>query len=97
MNWFFDTYLYTAKLPELVTQRTSTALTLEWDTTAKSQFVMPLQISINGEIQTLSMTRKTTLSVTPDDVVIIDPHSLVLRQQPRFEELKAYKARSGQP
>lgn len=97
MNWFFDTYLYTAKLPELVTQRTSTALTVEWDTTAESQFVMPLQISINGEIQTLSMTRKTTLSVTPDDVVIIDPHSLVLRQQPRFEELKAYKARSGQP
>ncbi|WP_218352987.1 M1 family metallopeptidase [Alteromonas lipotrueiana] len=94
LNWFFETYLYQAALPELTQERTASTLTLSWKTSAESQFTMPVQISINGSLQTLSMQQPTTLSVSALDTVIIDPHSRVLRYQPRFEELKKYQKKA---
>lgn len=90
LTWFFDNYLYHAALPNLVTNRTEETMTFEWQSTADSAFIMPLEVSINGKIKTLDMTKKNEIRVKRADVVIIDPNAKVLRQQDHVERYNNY-------
>lgn len=92
MNWFFDTYLYQASLPRLDVTRDKTSISFRWQTAASSPFTMPLEVSINGKITTLSMAQPTAITLKPEDIVIIDPASKILRFEARYEEAKAQDA-----
>lgn len=91
LQWFFDVYLYQAKLPELMQTRTDDTLTLTWFTPEDLPFPMPVEVSVNGKITTLALPEQNTLSVKPEDVVIIDPQSKILRFEERYQALKDSK------
>jgi aminopeptidase N len=92
LTWFFDVYLYSAKLPELVVDRTDTKATFSWKTENNLPFPMPLEVSINGKVVTLDMQNNATVEVTKFDTVIADPNSKILRYEQRYEDFKAYRA-----
>ncbi|MEP1447024.1 MAG: M1 family metallopeptidase [Paraglaciecola sp.] len=82
-SWMFEVYLKQAALPELVQSRTDSDLTLKWQTPDDLPFPMPITLSINGK--TAIYTTKNdqiTVSVGPNDQVIIDPEMKVLRYIP---------------
>lgn len=85
LSWFFDVYLYQPKLPKLVETRTEDSVTFSWNTPQKLPFPMPLEVSVNGEVQVLDITSPKTITVTPFDVVIADPNSKVLRYEARYD------------
>ncbi|BBO28931.1 peptidase M1 [Alteromonas sp. I4] len=85
LSWFFDVYLYQPKLPKLVETRTEDSVTFSWNTPQNLPFPMPLQVSVNGEVQVLDITSPNTITVTPFDVVIADPNSKVLRYEARYD------------
>ncbi|WP_286232819.1 M1 family metallopeptidase [Thalassotalea sediminis] len=81
-SWFFDVYFYQAALPEVVENRTKDRLTLAWKTPNNLPFPLPLDVSVNGKIFSLDMTKNKTLAVSANDLVIIDPMSKVLIEKP---------------
>ena len=85
LSWFFDVYLYQPKLPKLVETRTEDSVTFSWNTPQNLPFPMPLEVSVNGELQVLDITSPKTITVTPFDVVIADPNSKVLRYEARYD------------
>ena len=85
LSWFFDVYLYQPKLPKLVETRTEDSVTFRWNTPQNLPFPMPLEVSVNGEVQVLDITSPNTITVTPFDVVIADPNSKVLRYEARYD------------
>lgn len=91
LNWFFDTYLYQASLPKLDIKRDESSIELRWQSAATNPFTMPIEVSINGEIRTLPMTKPASIELKPEDIVIIDPASKILRFEARYEEAKASK------
>ena len=102
-QWFFDTYLYAAALPELLTTRDAGGMTLRWKTPGDRQFPMPIEIRVDGSDRTLPMADgQGRVDAPPHAVVTIDPHSRVLRHQPHIDayqaDLKARtKAAGGKP
>lgn len=84
-SWFFDVYLYQPKLPKLVETRTEDTVTFSWNSPQNLPFPMPLEVSVNGEVQVLDITSPNTITVTPFDVVIADPNSKVLRYEARYD------------
>lgn len=92
LDWFFDVYLFSAKLPKLVVERSDTEVSFAWQTENDLPFPMPLEVSVNGELVTLDMQQTNSIEVTKLDTVIADPNSKVLRYEQRYEDLKAYKA-----
>ena len=99
LRWFFDVYVFNAPLPHLNQQRDNSALTLAWQTQNDLPFPMPLEVSINGKVSTLSLP--ATLDVTPADVVIIDPFSKVLKAESRVDNyqtwMQAQQAKQQKP
>ena len=85
LSWFFDVYLYQPKLPKLVETRTEDSVTFSWNTPQNLPFPMPIEVSVNGEVQVLDITSPNTITVTPFDVVIADPNSKVLRYEARYD------------
>ena len=85
LSWFFDVYLYQAKLPELQEQRSNGELTLSWLVPDDLPFPMPVEVSVNGNITTLQLPDQNTLKVTAQDVVIVDPNSKLLRFEARYD------------
>ena len=85
LSWFFDVYLYQPKLPKLVETRTEDSVTFRWNTPQNLPFPMPIEVSVNGEVQVLDITSPNTITVTPFDVVIADPNSKVLRYEARYD------------
>lgn len=90
LQWFFDVYIYQAKLPELKVERTDNSMQFEWLIQNDKPFPMPLEISINGELKKYEMNAPLTLNVHPTDIVIIDPHSKVLRHREHINQYQEY-------
>lgn len=88
LNWFFDVYLYQAKLPELQQYRTDNRLTLNWLVPQDLPFPMPVDVSVNGKVFTLQLPAQNTLEISPKDVVIVDPDSKLLRFEARYDAPK---------
>jgi aminopeptidase N len=89
-QWFFDVYFFQAQLPYLKKTRDSSKVTLQWVVENNRPFPMPVEASINGQTQTLLMNSKETLLVSPEDIVIIDPMSKVLRQERAIDDYRQY-------
>ena len=94
LGWFFAAYLYQAGLPRLDMSRDGDRVTLTW-VTASGPFPMPVEVEVDGEVQTLSMRDGSgTFRARPDAHILLDPHNRLLRQ---LDFIDAYQARQREP
>ena len=92
LSWFFNVYLYQAQLPALDEQRVGNTLTLRWHVPHDLPFPMPVEVQVDGTVHTLSMAQgEGSLEVPPDALVIIDPHSKLLRDLPQVTEYQQWQ------
>ena len=89
-RWFFDVYLDSAALPELIETREGNRLTLAWKAPNGRPFPMPVEVEVDGRITRLAMTGgRDTLAVPSTAHVVIDPMARVLRRSPAIEAMQA--------
>lgn len=94
LGWFFNGYLYQAALPDLVSRQQGDRLMLEWVVGDGSPFPMPIEVSVDGRVQTVPMTggRGEVRGVGPHSHVLIDPQNKVLRRLDNIDEFVAWRA-----
>lgn len=96
-RWFFDVYLYQAALPELVEERVGDTLTLRWKAPSGKPFPLPVEVAVDGTVQTLAMDGGTaTLTVPAGAHVVIDPEAKLLRRSQAMDEYQAWARARGQ-
>ena len=89
-GWFFDVYVYSAALPELVANRDVTGLSLQWKVPAGKPFPMPLQVRVDGrDIEVPMSDGHGRVDLPPHALYTIDPHSRVLRELPYIDAYQA--------
>jgi aminopeptidase N len=92
LSWFFNVYLYQAQLPVLDQQRQGDTLHLRWRTPHDLPFPMPVEVQVDGKLHVLPMTHgEGTLDVPADALVIVDPHSKLLRDLPQVTEFQQWQ------
>jgi aminopeptidase N len=90
-DWFFKVYLYQAALPKLDVQRRDGTLDLAWQVPDKLPFPMPVEVQVDGAVHTIPMTDgHGSLAVPAGALVTIDPHSVLLRDEPRITEFQQW-------
>ncbi len=96
MSWFFDAYFRQAALPELAVTETDDGLLLTWSTEQDTDFPMPIDVRIDGELERIEFTDNTALipEATRDDV-LIDPWLDVLRYFPTVPRCDEREDASG--
>ncbi|RUO81364.1 peptidase M1 [Idiomarina tyrosinivorans] len=97
-QWFFDTYLYQAALPKLVTERDGKQLTVYWQTESSSPFPMPVNIRIDGKVVRVNANKQPQTIMLPDSRshVTADPDFAVLQQREYIEEFADYRNKTSQ-
>ncbi|MCI4566596.1 M1 family metallopeptidase [Lysobacter sp. CFH 32150] len=91
-QWFFDVYLYSAALPELVATRDADGLDLRWKTQGDKPFPMPVEVRVNGRDKTLKMADgQGHVDLPAGAAYTLDPHSKLLRELPYIREFQADK------
>ncbi|MGH1366703.1 MAG: M1 family metallopeptidase [Calditrichia bacterium] len=87
LDWFFEVYLRNAALPELEIERVGKQLTLKWKTVKDLPFPMPLEISIDGNVQRYDFINgELELNVPSEAEVKVDPKNWVLKKMAKNEE-----------
>jgi aminopeptidase N len=82
-SWLFDVYLKQAALPELLENRTASALILTWKNQNNTDFPMPIPVAINGKTRIYTaLDGQIIIPVKTEDKVMIDPQMKVLRYLP---------------
>ncbi|BFI97028.1 MAG: M1 family metallopeptidase [Rhodanobacter sp.] len=88
-DWFFKVYLYQAALPKLDVQRHGDTLDLSWQAPDKLPFPMPVDVQVDDTVHTVAMDGgHGSLAVPAGALVTIDPHSVLLRDEPRVTEFQ---------
>jgi aminopeptidase N len=88
--WFFDVYLYSAALPELVVERDATGLDLSWKAPGNLPFPMPVELRVNGDLVVADLASgKARVAATRDDIVVVDPASKLLKVEPHLDAWRA--------
>ncbi|TGX52187.1 M1 family peptidase [Sphingomonas gei] len=86
MTWFFDVYLREAALPELLQTREGGRLTLKWKTPKDKPFPLPVEVQVDGKVETVAMTGGTGSIAAPADAhVVVDPASRILKRSDAVE------------
>ena len=97
LQWFFDVYLYDAALPKLETTRQGDTLRLHWVTGHGDPFPMPLEVQVGHTVHTVPMADGIgELAVPAGSLLVIDPHSKVLRDMPHVDAFRAWKKQQAQ-
>ena len=92
LDWFFDVYLRSAKLPELVQRRTGDRLDLAWRTPGGRPFPMPIEVQVGDRIVRVDMAHgRGSLSLPAGARVIVDPQAKVLRRSPAQEAYRVWQ------
>jgi aminopeptidase N len=96
LDWFWQRYIYTAKLPRWTLERHGDEATLSWD---DPNFTMPLPISIDGEERHLELPNGRVVFEAPAEAeVLVDPKGWVLeasdKKRQANREPKADEARN---
>lgn len=93
LQWFFDIYLYEAAVPELVREKSGNQLKLHWKTPNNKPFPMPVDVQIDGKVQSVAMTGgSATITVPAGAHVIVDPLTKILKYEPHIEEFRQWRA-----
>ncbi|MDE2408357.1 MAG: M1 family metallopeptidase [Xanthomonadaceae bacterium] len=99
-GWFFDVYLRSVQLPELVANRNGNTLELRWKTEGDKPFPMPVQVRAGQRLLELPMTDgQGQVTLAAGETVTLDPHSKVLRALPYmvvFQKDQAERAKAAQ-
>ena len=96
-GWFFHTYLYQADLPVLKQTRQDDRLLLEWTTADGSPFPMPVEVEIDGRVQTVAMTDgRGEIAAPAGRHVLVDPFNKVLRQLDFIDDYQAWRRAEAQ-
>ncbi len=91
-DWFFDVYLHSAQLPELVATRDGSRLNLRWKTEGDKPFPMPVQVRVGTRVVDVAMKGgQGSVRVPEGASYTLDPHSKVLRALPHIEAFQADK------
>ena len=86
-GWFFDVYLRSVKLPELVATRDASGLALRWKTEGGKPFPMPVQVRAGDRVVDVPMTDgRGHVALAAGESFTLDPHSKVLRELPHMAE-----------
>ncbi len=78
-DWFFDIYLYSAELPELIKEDKDDRLYLHWETPDDLPFEIPVEIEIDGELTTKTIGKEPKSIADTDSDITIDPDNWILR------------------
>lgn len=90
-DWFFKAYLYQATLPKLDVERHGDTLDLHWQLPHNLPFPMPVDVQVGDTLHTVQMTDgHGSLAVPAGALVTIDPHSVLLRDEPRITEFQQW-------
>lgn len=82
-GWFFDVYLRSVKLPELVATRDAGGLVLQWRTEGDKPFPMPVQVRVGQRVVDVPMVGgHGRVPLAAGESYTLDPHSKVLRDLP---------------
>lgn len=82
-GWFFDVYLRSVKLPELVATRDAAGLALQWKTEGDKPFPMPVQVRVGNRVVDVPMIGgRGRVALAAGESYTLDPHSKVLRDLP---------------
>jgi aminopeptidase N len=91
-DWFFDVYLRSARLPELLATRDGGRLQLRWKTEGDKPFPMPVQVRVGARVLDVPMKGGQGSVRLPEGAsVTLDPHSKVLRALPHIQAFQADK------
>jgi aminopeptidase N len=89
LHWFFDVYLHDAALPRLDVQHGGDTLTLHWVTEHGKPFPMPVEVQVGEAVHTVPMAHgEGRLHVPAGSLLIVDPHSKLLRELPHIEAFR---------
>jgi aminopeptidase N len=93
LNWFFDVYLRSAHLPRLVTSQQGDTLNLQWQTQGGKPFPMPVEVAVNGQVQTVPMSGgHGSIALPADAHFVIDPVGKILRDDPAMDRFRDWTA-----
>lgn len=86
-GWFFDVYLRSVKLPELVATRAADGLELRWKTEGDKPFPMPVQVRAGKRVVDVPMADgRGHVALAAGESYTLDPHSRVLRELPHIAD-----------
>ncbi|HWS77252.1 MAG TPA: M1 family metallopeptidase [Thermomonas sp.] len=89
LRWFFDAYLRSPALPDLLATRDAKGLALRWKTAGGTPFPLPVQVRIGRRIVDVPMTDGIGRVALPaGESYTLDPHSRVLRELPHIAEFQ---------
>jgi aminopeptidase N len=99
-GWFFDVYLRSVQLPELVATRRGNVLLLQWKTEGDKPFPMPVQVRVGKHVIDVPMAGGIgQVAITDGESFTLDPHSKILRDLPYmadFQKDQAERAKAAQ-
>ena len=88
-GWFFDVYLRSATLPELVATRGDGRLALRWKTEGDKPFYMPVQVRVGDRVFDVAMINgRGEIALPAGASYTLDPQSRVLRELPHIAEFQ---------
>ena len=89
LRWFFDGYLRSAALPELLSTRDADGLVLHWKTAGNQPFPLPVQVRVGDRIVDVAMKDgRGRVALPAGASYTLDPHSRVLRDLPHIAEFQ---------
>jgi len=91
LHWFFDVYLHDAALPRLDVHHDGDTLTLHWVTEHGKPFPMPVEVQVGEAVHTVPMMQgEGRLQVPAGSLLIVDPHSKLLRELPHIDAFRQW-------
>jgi len=97
LHWFFDVYLHDAALPRLDVQHDGDTLKLHWVTEHGKPFPMPVEVQVGDALRTVPMTNgEGQLQAPTGGLLIVDPHSRLLRELPHVEAYQQWMKQQRQ-
>ncbi len=99
LGWFFDAYLRSAALPDLVATREGAVLQLHWKTVGDKPFPMPVQVRVGDRVVDVPMADgRGQVALPVGASYTLDPNSRVLRALPHivaFQQDTAARAKAA--
>ena len=90
LKWFFDVYIRSARLPELVEKRQGNVLNLQWRTQRGLPFPMPVEVMVDGALQTVPMANGRGSLTLPaaNSIWTVDPAGKLLRHDDAIDRYR---------